>query len=179
MIIIFGNVGSGKGTQAQLLAEKLNCPTISTGQLLRDSTDSKIKALLNSGKLLSDEVIYPVLEQKLRDIGAAKNEFILEGFPRKISQVKWLVEKIKAGELRFTAALRLNLSQATALERLRLRGRHDDTPEAIKQRFVEYEASVVPAIDYLKSQGFEFIEIDGNKSVEEVSADIQKATTNK
>jgi len=174
MIIIFGNVGSGKGTQAQLLAERLKCPTLSTGQLLRDGTDPGIKTILDSGKLLGDDILLPLVEAKFREIGADRNEFILDGFPRKISQAKWLADRIKSGELKFTAALRLNLSDKIAFERLKLRARHDDTLAGIKQRFAEYETSVVLTIEYLQSQGFKVIEIDGSRSVEEVSASIQK-----
>ena len=175
MILFFGNVGSGKGTQAKLLAERLNYPTISTGQLLRSSSDPKIKAVLDSGKLVNNEILCPLLEKELKRIRADKNEFILDGFPRRVNQAKWLVDKIRRGELKFSVALCLNLTEETALERLKLRGRHDDTPIGIRQRFAEYETSVVPTIEYLQSQGFKVIEIDGNRSIEKVSASIQKA----
>lgn len=174
MIILFGNVGSGKGTQARLLADRLKCPVLSTGQMLRQNMNQKIKTTLDLGRLISDDILLPMVERELSKINAAHNEFILDGFPRRIDQAKWLVDKIKKGKLKFTAALRLNISEATALARLSLRGRHDDTSEGIKQRFAEYQGSVIPAVEYLRSQGFKIIEINGERPPKEVEASIQQ-----
>ena len=179
-VILIGPPGAGKGTQSRRLSEKLGVPQIATGDILRAAREArtplglKAEGAMREGKLVPDELVVAMVQERLRAPDCRKG-YILDGFPRRVNQAKWLVDKIRRGELKFSVALCLNLTEETALERLKLRGRHDDTPIGIRQRFAEYETSVVPTIEYLQSQGFKVIEIDGNRSIEKVSASIQKA----
>lgn len=176
MIVLFGIAGSGKGTQAEILAKHLNCPIVSTGDLLRQNKDNpKVKAAIDSGVLVGDDVLLPLLESEFKKIAADKDEFILDGTPRNTKQAQWLVAKIKKGELKLTAIIHLLLSEEAALQRLHARARHDDSEDIIEGRFKFYEDSVLPAIDYLKRQGFEVTETDGSQSVETVATQIQSA----
>ena len=175
MIVLFGIAGSGKVTQAEILAGELNCPILSTGELLRQNRDNPaVKAAVEKGVLVADTVLLPMIEKEFAKIGATKNEFILDGTPRNEAQARWLADKIKSDQLKLTAIIHILLSKETALARLKLRGRHDDTEQLISERFKFYEQSVVPAINYLADQGFKITEIDGDHSVEEVASQIRK-----
>lgn len=178
MIILFGNVGSGKGTQADLLAKKLNCPTLSSGEILRQHVgDPELLAALNTGKLLSDETLFMVMEPEITKAAAA-GEFILDGFPRTVNQAKWLVDKVQAGQFKITAILQLELSEDEAMKRLLSRRRHDDTKAAIKERFNEYEEKVLPTINFLKQLGYKVKIIDADGTIEEVAKRIKEALKN-
>ena len=175
MIIFFGIAGSGKGTQAATLSKRTGWPTLSSGEVLRQNTDDpSIKAALAAGQLVSDEKLIPLLEQEFNRIGAAKNEFILDGSPRNINQARWLVEKIKEGKLMLSAIIHIKLSEQVAQERLALRGRSDDDSKAMVGRFKFYEESVMPAMRYLEAQGYEINEIDGDVTPEEVATSIRR-----
>src|SRR5437016_1190355 len=135
MIVLLGIVGSGKGTQAQILAKRLDCPIITTGDILRSQRDDpRVKAAVDNGALVTDDVLLPMLEDEFKRIGADKNEFILDGTPRNVEQAGWLVNKVKKGEIKLRAVIHLNLSLDAALKRLQLRGRHDDNEATINER---------------------------------------------
>ena len=173
MIILLGISGSGKGTQAALLAKHMGIETISIGELLRAHRDEdEIKNRLAAGVLVDDGVIFPMLENEIKKIG---NDFILDGFPRNMEQAKWLVSKIKAGNFNLRAILHIELPNMVAMERLLARKREDDTRQSIETRFREqYEEVMLPIISYLNRQGFKIYEINGNQAAEEVAAEIRE-----
>ncbi len=176
MIVFFGISGSGKGTQAEILAKKLGCPIVTTGDILRRNADNPaIKAATDAGKLVPDEITLQLLDAELARIEADKKEFILDGSPRSPRQSQWLDEKIKAGQVKPTALINFKLTSDEALTRLKLRARHDDTDDSIKRRFDFYLTSVIPAMEYLVKQGYKLIDVDANQPVEKVAADISAA----
>lgn len=176
MIILFGIAGSGKGTQAQLLKERLNVPIVTSGDILRQNRDNpQVKTAVESGILVTDDILLPLLEKEFKKIEADKKEFILDGSPRSLNQAKWLEGKIKKGELKLTGLIHIKLPKKRAIARLKLRARHDDNQEAINQRLKFYKDSVVPGLEYLRQQGFEIIEVDGDRLVEDVASQIQSA----
>lgn len=176
MIVFFGISGSGKGTQAELLAKKLGCPIVTTGDILRRNGDNpQIKAATDAGQLVPDDITLGLLDAELARIEADKKEFILDGSPRSVRQSQWLDEKIKSGQAKLTALVNFKLTSEEALKRLKLRARHDDTDQSINQRFNFYLTSVIPALEYLKKQGYKLVDIDGNQPVEKVAEDITKA----
>lgn len=176
MIVFFGISGSGKGTQAEILAKKLNCPIVTTGDILRqNATNPAIKAATDAGQLVPDSITLGLLDQELARIEADKKEFILDGSPRSIRQSEWLDQKVKSGQVKLTALINFKLSSEEALKRLKLRARHDDTDDSINQRFNFYLTSVIPAMEYLKKQGYKLVDVDGNQSVEKVAEDISKS----
>jgi adenylate kinase len=97
-LILLGAPGSGKGTQAEYISEKLSIPSVSTGAILRESvkngtaTGLKAKEYMDAGKLVPDEIILGIIEEKLKE-DECKNGFIFDGFPRNIPQAEAL-EKI-------------------------------------------------------------------------------------
>src|SRR5258708_1934894 len=126
MIILFGAIGSGKTEQGERLAKRLNCPRVSTSQLLRREADPKHLQQIAEGNLVSDQDILDLLGPELGKIGADKNEFILDGSPRSIPQAEWLVDQIKSGQVKFTAIIYLKVPVDMVIERLMKRGRADD-----------------------------------------------------
>lgn len=98
-IIFLGAPGSGKGTQAEILSNKLGIKTISTGEVLRKEVQKKseagilAKSFMNSGKLVPDELVINIIKNSLSEDGYKKG-FILDGFPRNISQAEKLDEML-------------------------------------------------------------------------------------
>lgn len=96
-LILLGAPGAGKGTQAEKICEKLNIPTISTGNIIRAALKNgtemglKAKAYMEAGQLVPDEVVIGIIKDRLRD-DDCKNGFILDGFPRTIPQAQALVD---------------------------------------------------------------------------------------
>jgi adenylate kinase len=175
MIIFMGVAGSGKSTMGHLLAAHLHCPWVSTGNLLRQKMDAKTQQEMLRGKIISDDQTLEVLDEEFRRIGAAQNQFILDGSPRTMRQAQWLAEKAQAGELKITATIHLKVSLETAKQRLLARQRPDDHDQAIAERFREYESSVKPILDFLNKEGYKIHEINASQKPQEVAADIQKA----
>jgi adenylate kinase len=100
ILIFFGPPGSGKGTQAGMLGKKLKLPIISTGDLFRaeikrkTAIGKKVKKILADGKLVSDIIVYKILDRRLLKNDVTKG-FILDGFPRNKKQLDYVVRKIK------------------------------------------------------------------------------------
>ena len=94
-LILLGAPGAGKGTQAEILCERLNIPTISTGNMIREAMKSgtemglKAKEYAENGKLVPDEVVIGIVDERLR-MDDCQNGFILDGFPRTIPQAEAL-----------------------------------------------------------------------------------------
>ena len=90
-LVLLGAPGSGKGTQAAMLKAELRVPHISTGDLLRAAVKAgtplglKAKAVMEAGRLVSDEIVLGMLEERITEADA-KNGFILDGYPRNVAQ---------------------------------------------------------------------------------------------
>lgn len=161
---MMGPPGSGKSTQAQILGQRFNVPAISTGVLFREiaqqDTDlgKKIKAIIDSGGLIDDETTYEAVDKYL---GILKNGFVLDGYPRTLSQAKRelvLIDKV----------IYIKISDELATERiLKRKERADDTAEVVAHRLVVYHESTELILDYYRKQG-KLLEIDGNGTIEEV-----------
>ena len=94
-LILLGAPGAGKGTQAEIICEKLNIPAISTGNIIREAMKTgtemgkKAKAFVEAGNLVPDEVVIGIIKERLSENDCA-NGFILDGFPRTIPQAEAL-----------------------------------------------------------------------------------------
>ena len=175
MIAFIGITGSGKTTQAEIIGKRLGCPVISTGTVLRTQLKGKLAKEVADGKVISDEVTIPLLEQELKKVGVDQKEVILDGSPRSLDQAKWLISKFRSGEFMFTAFIHLRASEAVVKKRLLARGRYDDTEKSISKRFNEYHKKVEPVLSYLREQGYSVLEIDGDDSISKDTAAITKA----
>lgn len=172
MIIFVGPQGSGKGTQAQLLANRFNAVHLSTGEMLRQSTDPRVHAKLERGELFDDIEMTKVLREALASSPPAKN-IILDGYPRNLNQVKLLDELQKQQANNIEGVIYLKLTDEEGIKRMLARGRADDTVAGIKQRLKQYKDETLPIIKEYKKRNLLF-EIDGAGTVEQVASRIAK-----
>jgi adenylate kinase len=182
IIFIAGPQGSGKGTQGKKLADELGFLFWEMGGTLRkilasDSPLAKKIAAIDHGTLLSDELIIEVLKDQLPLIPHEKG-IIFDGVPRRLGQGRFLVEYLKEHGLDKMATIFIDVPREECIRRLLLRAKHetrvDDTPEAIAQRFRDYDDAIKAPMDYLKEQTT-FIMIDGTPAPDAIAANINKA----
>ncbi len=174
MIILAGPVGSGKSEQGQRLAKRLDCPWVSSGQLLRDQADKTHREVMKKGGLVSDKYVTSLLSDYLKSLQADKKELVLDGTPRTVEQAKWLLEKIKTKQVKLTAIIKFKISETETMKRLKSRGREDDRPEVIQHRLDEYKNNTERALQYLAAHGLKIDEIDGRGPPDEIEARIQR-----
>lgn len=206
IFIFFGAPGSGKGTQAEIISRKLKLPTVSTGDLLRHEETAgtplgrKVAKLLDSGKLVSDELIHQLVKERLAKKDAQAG-FILDGYPRDIDQLSDLLEMLSDAD-RLTT-VEIGISDKAAFNRLsgrrvcdcgatyhivlnppkkagicdldggKLYIRHDDKPEVIKDRLATYRANIGPMLALAKERG-KVAPVDGEQPMEKVTEAIIK-----
>ncbi|HSW80457.1 MAG TPA: nucleoside monophosphate kinase [Candidatus Saccharimonadales bacterium] len=163
MIILMGVAGSGKSMQGKLLADEHGYAWISTGEILRVLVTGKRRQEMLQGKLLSDEEVIKVLD-KVLDLIDTRKHFVLDGFPRTVTQADWLLDQVKQGRFDITAVIHLTASEEVVKSRLVERGRTDDTEDAISKRFSEYRNVTLPIIDHLKSDGIDVFDIDAGQT---------------
>ena len=161
-IILIGPPGSGKGTQAKLLAAHFRLPHISTGDLLRSSKlDAETQAIVDSGGLVPDSAVQTMVENRLAQPDC-KDGYILDGFPRTREQALWFLARYDNNPL----VLLLDVSDEVILQRIKLRaqaeGRKDDTVETVRARLVEYQKFTAPAVDFYRYATSLFYTIDGS-----------------
>lgn len=123
-LVLLGVPGSGKGSQAQLLSERLKIPWISTGDILREeikrNTDlgKKADTYVRSGGLVPDQIIMQVIKNKIQ-APECKNGFILDGFPRTLAQAKELGKLIQNLGQKLNRVIKLDVSEETVIRRLK------------------------------------------------------------
>lgn len=174
MIIFMGVAGSGKSLQGKMLADELALPWLSTGEFLRMLITGERRKDMLQGHLLEDQEII-ALVQKIFTIINPNEEFVLDGFPRTVGQAEWLLSQVKHGQLSVTAVVHLTASEAVVRERLKGRGRQDDTDAAISERFREYEEAAKPILAQFKVAGIPVHDVDGEQDVASVHTAIMKA----
>lgn len=171
-ILLIGPQGSGKSTQASLLAEFLKLPKISTGDIFReiaaeDSEEGKrTRQTMNEGRLIDDRETAIMVEQRLKreDVQAG---FILDGYPRNLVQK----ELFDPG---FDQVIYLKVPDEEVIKRMLARGRADDSQEAIRKRLDLYYQQTEPLLNYYQSQGI-LTEVDGLGTVEEIQQRVRES----
>lgn len=201
-LIVLGPQGSGKGTQAELLRQKLNLQYLGAGDALREIANedtplgSEVRQRLERGFLVEPELISQVFAESLAKIPPEQG-VIIEGYPRTIRQYELMREfwaKLNRGEWQ---VLFIDLPEEEALRRLANRlicescgavyiagtagkckkcggsliTRHDDHPEAVRQRLNLFKSETLPVIKHMEQEG-KVIRIDGRPSIDEVHAAI-------
>ena len=162
-IILFGPPGSGKGTQAKMLAEKYNLVHISTGDLFRDEMGRntelgmKAKEYMAAGELVPDEVTVGMLKNKVESHPEADG-FIFDGFPRTIPQAKALNAYLEEKSMSLNGLISLEVGEEEIVARILNRGkdsgRPDDNDEdIIRNRFEVYQKETSPVFDFYKESG--------------------------
>lgn len=169
MIIFFGPTGAGKSMQGQMLAVRMGWKWLSTGEMLRQSTDQSIIDTLKSGELVSDEQTYQVFEQAIEDARNRNFEnIIIDGFPRTKDQAAWLEEYMKSHNERIDLVVVLEVPDAEITRRLELRQRIEDTPETIARRMAIYRQKMYPVLGIFAEAGIRIIHLNGVGTAGEV-----------
>jgi adenylate kinase len=188
-ILFYGRSGSGKGTQAKLLRkylESLQPPRkvlyVQTGQCLRELASSDtytgrlVKDVLDTGSLMPEFLPVWIWTEFLAKNFTGTEHLLFDGLARRFPEAV-----ILDGALTFYGRTELNVvlinvSREWSFERLRERARHDDTDEDIKKRLDWFEVDVVPAINFFKNNSrYNFIEVNGEQTIENVHKDIVRA----
>lgn len=184
-LIIYGPEGSGKGTQAAILSQKLNLPIFTSGDLVRETAEKDQGELgrvctdaLKMGKYVPDEIMYKLWKNILAS-KRAKKGFILDGFPRTLLQAKFLMQETKKFGYSIDRIIYLKLNDEEALKRLALRGRklfagsniNHDVAERVKERLKIYRSKEKELLEFFRKANL-LSEVDASKSVAEVANEI-------
>lgn len=171
MIILTGVAGSGKSVQGRLLADEYGYAWISTGEILRVLVTGKRRQQMLKGKLLNDWEVIDVMD-KVIELVDARDEIVLDGFPRTIVQSDWLLSQANKNRFSITAVFHLKASEDDMRKRLISRGRQDDNDTSISKRFEEYKSVTLPIIDHLKEEGIPVYEIEASNNIEAIHQKI-------
>jgi adenylate kinase len=174
MIIFMGVAGSGKSVQGRMLADELGLPWLSTGEFLRMLISGERRKDMLAGKLLQDREIIKMV-QKIFAMIDVHEEFILDGFPRTVSQADWLLNQHKHNQMDVTAVIHLTVDEETVLQRLLQRGRQDDHKEAILERFREYEEVTKPILAHFRNAKVPIFEVEGEGDMNTIHKEIKQA----
>ena len=156
VLVILGRQGSGKGTQAALLAERYGVIHISTGDMLRAAVSAgtdlgqQAKAVMDAGDLVGDDIMIGIVAERLASDDIQTHGVLLDGFPRTTAQADALAEIL--GGTGPDLAINLDVPIAEVTERMLDRGRADDTAETIARRLELYEAETAPLLAWFEGR---------------------------
>jgi adenylate kinase len=169
--VVFGRQGAGKGTQCAKLAAKYGAPHISTGDMLRAAVSEgtefgrKADEYMTAGNLVPDEVMIGVVAERLAKTDARDRGFLLDGFPRTAGQAEALMGIV--GDQGLDVVVNLDVPIDVVTERMKGRGRADDTDEAIARRLELYERETAPVLAWFDQRGL-LVNVDGVGTEEQV-----------
>lgn len=183
-IIILGLPGAGKGTQAELLAKKLNLPRLSVGAILRRVSQEKgpknqeIGQIMNKGFNVPAKLLFEILKPWFRQ---HPQGFVVDNLPRSHEQFVAFKDFLKKTGLKIDKVFHLTISEEEAIRRINLRhqeriakgqGRLDDEPKIIKTRIEEgYQKEIGPILDFFKNMGV-LVEINAEQDIAKIQQDI-------
>ncbi|MGH7644508.1 MAG: adenylate kinase [Gemmatimonadales bacterium] len=181
-ILILGPPGSGKGTQGQILVQRLGVPKIATGEILRAAvrTGSRVgreaQRYMDQGALVPDTVILDLIKAELGKPGA-QGGAVLDGFPRTQAQAELVDRLLGERGQRLNHVLLLDVPEEELVRRLHgraaIEGRSDDTPEAISARLRTYQRDTAPLVAHYAQRGVVH-RVPGTASVEEIAEEIKR-----
>lgn len=167
MIVFFGPAGAGKSVQGQILAAREGWRWLSAGQILRDTHDTEIVQTMHEGKLIPHEAITRIMGEAIGKAGDI-DQIILDGFPRELAQAQWLIDSKTHHGREIGLVIVLEVPREELLRRLSIRGRADDTPEAIDQRLHIYRQEMYPILGLFSDDHIPVVHIDGVGTVGEI-----------
>tara|TARA_Y100001968_G_C18950140_1_gene522822 strand:+ start:49 stop:600 length:552 start_codon:yes stop_codon:yes gene_type:complete len=175
-LLFLGPPGAGKGTQASLVSNMFSYLHLSTGELLRKEVDNKtelgvqVKEIINNGQLVNDNLVLKIVQKNLL---INTKGWILDGYPRNLSQANSLNDVLKDLNQPLEMVFYLSLDEEVLVKRLLKRGRDDDNEQTIRTRLDIYKATTEPLIDYYKEK--EILEyIEGDRDLKIISDDIKQ-----
>jgi adenylate kinase len=176
-LVFLGPPGSGKGTQAVRLAEKLDIVHLSTGDVLRQAVKAgsdlgkQAEGYMSRGELVPDSLIIGLIEEKIES-GELSRGFILDGFPRTMPQAESLSDMFEKHQIELDKAILINVGDAEILKRLKgraeIEGRADDAYESvIKNRLNVYRQMTQPIVSFYQKQSI-LVEVKGEDTPDNV-----------
>lgn len=171
LIILMGPTGAGKSSQGELIAKDLGGIHLSSGHILREHPATG-KAL-ESGELVSAETVEAVVGEKIDSVPQTQ-PIVLDGFPRTQSNVHWIDHELLRHGRKLKRVILLDVDREVILERLHLRARADDEPEAVERKWAAYERWTKPVVEHYRDLGLLTV-INGNGTFEEVRDRIEEA----
>jgi adenylate kinase len=187
-VVLLGPPGAGKGTQAQIIAGRLEAPAISTGDIFRANVSGqtelgqKAKAYMDAGDLVPDEITVAMVRDRLAE-DDAREGFLLDGFPRTIAQAEQLRDSLADLGQKLDRVLELVVDQDELVRRLsgrrmlvdgKMVQRDDDKPETVRHRLEVHREQTAPLSGWYDDQGL-LTRIDAMGSIEEVTERALKA----
>ncbi|HVJ77040.1 MAG TPA: adenylate kinase [Hyphomicrobium sp.] len=191
ILMLLGPPGAGKGTQSQIISDKLGIPQLSTGDMLRAAVKAgtpvglKAKKIMAEGGLVHDEIVIGIISDRISEPDCAKG-FILDGFPRTLTQADALDKLLKSKGRKIDGVIELKVDDTKLVERIECRAREtlaaggtvrpDDNAEALKTRLIAYYRETAPIIGYYFAHGL-LRTIDGMAPIEDVNGKIEEILT--
>ena len=182
-LLLLGPQGSGKGTQAKLIADAYDVPHVSTGEMLRDAIareddlGRRVQPIVDSGQLVPDELMIELVRYRL-GLPDALGGFVLDGFPRTIPQAEALDTLLHELAKDLDLVLELQVPETVSINRLLERaeeeGRADDTPEAIRTRLALHARNAEALSEYYRARGI-LVGVHGDRPIPAVFAEVQQA----
>ena len=176
-LIFLGPPGAGKGTQALILSELYQIPHISTGDILRAAVKAettlgiKARSYMDQGELVPDDLILDLIKERLSQPDT-KEGWILDGFPRNVSQAAFLEKLLQELQLAADCVLNLEVPDEVLVERLLARKRKDDNETTIRRRLEVYHQDTVPVISFYSDRGM-LKAVNGDNSLEDVTTALK------
>jgi adenylate kinase len=188
ILMLLGPPGAGKGTQSQLIAEKLAIPQLSTGDMLRAAVKAgtpiglKAKSIMAEGGLVSDDIVIGIIADRISQPDCGRG-FILDGFPRTLPQAAALDTLLKSKGRKIDCVIELKVDDTALVDRIECRAREtaaaggtvrpDDNAQALKTRLMAYYRETAPIIGYYFAHGL-LKSVNGMAPIAEVSRQIDE-----
>ena len=180
-LLVLGPQGSGKGTQAKRISSNYQVPHIATGDMFRAAIAAgtplgkQVEPLLAEGILVPDELTVSLIRERLSEDDTGPG-FVLDGFPRNLTQARELDEMLREIGRELDAILFFDVPDSVGMERALLRagieGRTDDTREVIERRLVTYHAETEPVVEHYRTTG-KLVPIHAARSIDEVWREVE------